>query len=230
MSAIFKQNHAKQCEAWTTLGAVNRAAYIRDASGKLADLTAHPQKAYQLFNHLILQTPRLDDVHHLEGVTGEVNELYLTARGKVMVVGTANATPIAVLGQLLAALLTGNEVILHYPTQADICEQALSLLRNTGMLPEVMEVANDAQLETLLHINRLAVVAAVGTFEELAAMGHILANTDGVLTQIVGVTDAAGCSDMFAPDYIERFMTERVKTVNTTAIGGNATLIELGQG
>jgi delta 1-pyrroline-5-carboxylate dehydrogenase len=35
---------------------------------------------------------------------------------------------------------------------------------------------------------------------------------------------------MFQPDYLERFCTERVKTVNTTAIGGNASLIELGMG
>lgn len=33
---------------------------------------------------------------------------------------------------------------------------------------------------------------------------------------------------MLTPDYLYRFVTERVITINTTAIGGNASLLELG--
>jgi len=70
----------------------------------------------------------------------------------------------------------------------------------------------------------------VGKKEELLQIGKDLSETDGILTQLVPVTDLEGCSEMFQPDYLERFCTERVKTVNTTAIGGNASLIELGMG
>jgi delta 1-pyrroline-5-carboxylate dehydrogenase len=37
-----------------------------------------------------------------------------------------------------------------------------------------------------------------------------------------------GLSEMLTPDYLYRFVTERVRTINTTAIGGNASLLELG--
>lgn len=230
MSAIFKQNHAQQCEAWSQLSAENRAAILRDASGKLAELTSDSVKADKLVNHLLMQSHRLDEVTRLTGATGESNDFYASARGKTMIVGTENAETIPVLGQLVAALLAGNEVILHYPTAPSFCQQALDILQQCGMLPEVMSVANDSQLNVLLHMNRLALVAAVGTFDEMMSISQTLAETGGILTQLVSVIDTQACSEMFEPEYLERFTTERVKTVNTTAIGGNASLIELGMG
>lgn len=230
MSAIFKQNQAQQCEAWGQLSTVERAEFLRAASGPLADLTSNSDKAYHLFNHLILQSERLDEVTRLTGATGETNDLYLAPRGKTMIVGTDHAESIPVLGQLMAALLAGNEVILRYPSQQDLCEKAIAVLKEAGVYAGVMDIANDSELITLLHINRLAVVGAVGSYEEIRAMGQDLAERDGILTQLVSVTDIDGCHEMFEPEYVERFTTERVKTVNTTAIGGNASLIELGMG
>lgn len=62
----------------------------------------------------------LDDVQRMTGATGESNDLYVIARGKTMVIGGESARAMAVLGQLVAALLTGNEVILHYPSQSEM--------------------------------------------------------------------------------------------------------------
>lgn len=230
MSDIYKKNQAKQSEAWALMGAINRAAYLEKASADLAQLTSHSDKANRLFQHLTAQAERLDEVIHLTGATGESNDLYLAPRGKVMIVGTEQSDPIPVLGQLVAALLAGNEVILRYPSQQALCEQAIAALQDAGIYPGVMSIANDSQLTTLLHINGLAVVGVVGTVAEARAIGQDLAETDGILTQLVAVTDMQGCQEMFEPEYVERFTTERVKTVNTTAIGGNASLIELGMG
>jgi len=89
-------------------------------------------------------------------------------------------------------------------------------------------VANDSQTVTLLYIDRLAQVAVSGSRSEVQAISQELANTDGILTQVISVTDMEGLSEMLTPDYLHRFVTERVKTINTTAIGGNASLLELG--
>ena len=77
-------------------------------------------------------------------------------------------------------------------------------------------------------MERLAQVAVAGSYSEIQHISQTLANSDGILTQVIAVTDMDGLSDMLTPDYLYRFVTERVRTINTTAIGGNASLLELG--
>ncbi|MGO3875533.1 MULTISPECIES: aldehyde dehydrogenase family protein [Psychrobacter] len=228
MATEFKKNHAQVCESWRLLGAINRAAYLQAAIPRLALLTGDANKAKRLFNHLLSAAPSLDEVHRMTGATGESNDLYMTARGKTMVIGSESARTMAVLGQLIAALLTGNEVILHCPSQAEMCDEAAKVLYEIGVSDDVLSVANDSQTITLLYIDRLAQVAVAGSNSEVQAISQELANTDGILTQVISVTDMDGMSEMLTPDYLHRFVTERVKTINTTAIGGNASLLELG--
>lgn len=228
MANQFKRNHAQVCESWRLLSAVNRAAYLETAIPKLALLTGNANKARRLFNHLLSFAPKLDEVQRLTGATGESNDLYVTGRGKTMVIGGEKAKTMAVLGQLIAALLTGNEVILHCPSQAEMCVEAVKVLYDTGISEDVISIANDSQTITLLYIDRLAQVAVAGSHTEVQEISQVLANTDGILTQVIAVTDMDGLSEMLTPDYLYRFVTERVRTINTTAIGGNATLLELG--
>lgn len=228
MATEFKKNHAQVCEAWRLLSATDRATYLEAAVPKLALLTGDANKARRLFNHLLSFAPKLDDVQRMGGSTGESNELYVTARGKTMVVGSESARTMAVLGQLIAALLTGNEVILHCPSQDEMCVEAVKALYETGISDDVISIANDSQTITLLYIDRLAQVAVSGNTSEVQAISQELANTDGILTQVIAVTDMEGLSDMLTSDYLYRFVTERVRTINTTAIGGNASLLELG--
>lgn len=228
MATEFKKDHAQVCEAWRLLGAVNRAPYLEAAIPKLALLTGDVNKARRLFSHLLTAAPTLDASQLMKGATGESNELYMTARGKTMVIGTESTRAMAVLGQLIAALLTGNEVILHCPSQNEMCIEAAKILYDTGLSEDVLSVANDSQLVTLLYIDRLAQVAVAGSLQDMQNISQELANTDGILTQVIGMTDTEGLSDMFTLDYLYRFMTERVRTINTTAIGGNASLLELG--
>ena len=228
MATEFKKNHGQVCETWRLLGAVNRATYLQEATPKLALLTGDVNKAKRLFNHLLSAAPMLDEEHRLTGATGESNDLYVTGRGKTMVIGSESARAMAVLGQLLAALLTGNEVILHCPSQDEMCIEAAKILYESGISDDVLSVANDSQTVTLLYIDRLAQVAVSGSQQEVQAVSQELAKTDGMLTQVISVTDMDGLSEMLTPDYLYRFVTERVRTINTTAIGGNASLLELG--
>ncbi|TXD97743.1 1-pyrroline-5-carboxylate dehydrogenase [Psychrobacter frigidicola] len=228
MANQFKTNHAQVCEAWRLLSAVERAVYIEAAIPKLALLTGDANKARRLFNHLLSAAPQLDDVQRMTGATGESNDLYVTARGKTMVTGGETAKTMAVLGQLIAALLTGNEVILHWPSEDEMCIEAVKALYATGISDDVISIANDSQTVTLLYIDRLAQVAVAGNHSEVQEISQELANTDGILTQVIAVTDMDGLSEMLTPDYLYRFVTERVRTINTTAIGGNASLLELG--
>ena len=228
MANQFKRNHAQVCETWRLLSALNRATYLQEAAPKLALLTGDANKAKRLFSHLFSAAPMLDEEQRMTGATGESNDLYVTGRGKTMVIGADSARSMAVLGQLLAALLTGNEVILHCPSQDEMCVEAAKILYEAGISDDVLSVANDSQTVTLLYIDRLAQVAVAGNQSEIQAISQELAKTDGMLTQVIAVTDMEGFSEMLTPDYLYRFVTERVRTINTTAIGGNASLLELG--
>lgn len=230
MANEFKKNHAQVCEAWRLLSSTQRASYLEAAIPKLALLTGDANKARQLFNHLIKGASKLDKVQRMTGATGESNDLYVTARGKTMVIGAQSAKAMAVIGQLIAALLTGNEVILHCPSQSDMCNEAAQILYNAGISDDVLSVANDSQTITLLYIDRLAQVAVAGNHAEVQAISQELANTDGILTLVIPVMDMDGYTEMLSPDYLYQFVTERVITINTTAIGGNASLLELGTG
>ena len=228
MANQFKENHAQVCEAWRLLSAAERAGYLEIALPKLALLTGNANKARRLFAHLLSKAPMLDEVQRMIGATGESNDLYVTARGKTMVIGSESAKTLAILGQLVAALLTGNEVILHCPNQPEMCLAAVKALYEAGISDDVISIANDSQTVTLLHIDRLAQVAVAASPVEVQAISQMLASTDGILTQVISVTDMEGLSEMLSPDYLYRFVTERVRTINTTAIGGNASLLELG--
>lgn len=226
----FKGQHTQRCEAWRLLSAEQRGEYLSAAFESLSQFAADASKAQRLFAHLLAQVATLDDTTELEGATGESNTLYLTARGKTMIVGTASAEVLPVIGQLIAALLAGNEVILHYPSRDELCEQICEILRQVGVFEDVISVANDSQLDVLLHMGRLATVGLVASEQEVSELASTIASTDGILTQVVPVTDMSGCKEMLMPDFILRYTTERVMTINTTAIGGNAKLIELGMG
>lgn len=228
MVTEFKSNHAQVCEAWKLMEASQRVAHLEAAQDKLALLTGDARKAKRLFAYLLEQAPHVSHEVRLLGATGESNDLYNSARGKTMVVGTESAKTLPVLGQLMAALLTGNEVILHYPSQQEMCLEAVDALYKAGVPEDVVSIANDSQTEVLLHMNRLAQVAMVGSAQEVQAISNELATSEGILTQVIAVTDLEGCHEMFDPEYLHRFVTERVRTINTTAIGGNASLLELG--
>ncbi|WP_305846204.1 hypothetical protein [Photobacterium kishitanii] len=61
-------------------------------------------------------------------------------------------------------------------------------------------------------------------------MARQLAQREGVLAQLVAELDGELVPVIGSQHYCLRFITERTRTINITAVGGNATLLELGCG
>ena len=55
------------------------------------------------------------ETRQMPGPTGETNELYCTGRGVILIGADSNASLPAVVGQIAAALVTGNSIILCLP-------------------------------------------------------------------------------------------------------------------
>lgn len=226
---LFSSSSDKSYEDWRLTTALDRARLLGLAVRPLALLTGNTTKATRLFELLLAQADKLDKVLPMQGATGESNVLYLAPRGKTLVMGLEGAETLPILGQLLAALLTGNEAALYYPSQSDTAHTALEHFRQIGLNESIIRLDDEEGDTPLLFDPMLAQVAVVGTLCAARALAAELSDKEGVITQVITVTDVVGCREMLMPDYLLRFCTERVKTVNTTAIGGNASLLELGE-
>lgn len=228
---------SQAAEAWRLMTANERADKLSHAIDKLVQLIDNAEKTKRVLAHILAQASHLDESTLLTGATGESNELYSQARGKTLVLGTEHAQKLPVLVQVFAALVAGNETAVNFASQSSFAQDMVEMLEAAGISASVIyqyaadaEASNETELHDMLSDHRLAQVGMVGTLAEVQQLAAKLSKTDGILTQVIAITDQKGLSEVFCPEYIHRFCTERVRTINTTAIGGNASLLELGAG
>jgi len=140
----------------------------------------------------------------LPGPTGEANTLALTPRGRVLVLGPDADT---LLAQAIQALAAGNAVLAAAPDAV----AALSALTGKGLPIAVLDARPDeAQLSSL----PFDVVAFSGAADEARAIRSALAERAGPIVPLV--TEVI---------YPAAYAHERAVCVDTTAAGGNASLL-----
>lgn len=147
----------------------------------------------------------------LPGPTGESNELRLHARGRFAIV-TRGATPAQAAAAAAKAGAAGNELVMVGDDPA--LRAALQpLAPQARWVPE-------AQLEAVLADPALAGVCLAGPDAGLAR--QVWRAVEGRAGAIVPVVTAAEVAD---PRQLYRFCAEQTLTINTAAVGGNATLL-----
>ena len=142
----------------------------------------------------------------LPGPTGESNRLSFTPRGVVL---CAAGTAAGLLNQLAAALATGNRALLLAPTPEAI---------PANLPPAVLERVRFVGKEEIDTADIAIALVETGLAGSLRTQ---LAARPGA---IVGVVD----TDALMPVDLWRLVAERAVCVNTTAAGGNASLMTLG--
>lgn len=180
--------------------------------------------------HIEQASALLEEHHLLVGPTGETNELYAAGRGVALVIVDETQDSLPTLqtatAMLTAALIAGNSVIVcSDDTQfntliADAAKQA-NLPSNL-----VQTTSFDASQQLLACDVRS--VAYVGNPHAEQAINLQLAKRDGAIVGLVSETDLTAMHVAHDPHLSLRFITERTRTINITAVGGNATLLELG--
>jgi delta 1-pyrroline-5-carboxylate dehydrogenase len=214
-------------EAWNRRGFADRCRLLEPI---LEQLPAHAEAAatVRLAKQLLQDAAALEPVIALPGPTGESNELYLTGRGVVLVLGNEQSTHSLITCQLLAALACGNAVALHWPEQAEWSSALVDACHQSGVPKGALVLSEATSSKDLLQTPDLRLVISSGTPEQIIALNRTLAAQDGVLIQLVAETDTTNCPQLVSPDFLLRLVTEKTRTINTTAVGGNATLLELG--
>ena len=140
----------------------------------------------------------------LPGPTGEANTLLLAPRGRVLCLGPDAET---LLAQVVQALAAGNSVLAIAPGAA----AALSVLNGKGLPLAVLDgVVAAGSLATA----SVDVVALCGEAEALRPIRKALAGRKGPIVPLVTETV-----------YPQAYAHERAICVDTTAAGGNASLL-----
>ena len=149
----------------------------------------------------------------LSGPTGEQNQLSQHGRGVILCLGDASGQPGAVIRQAAWALAAGNGVIAPLSdeirqrfVQAGVPAALLQILPvSVGVV-----IAADSDLRGVDGVMAEAAPAALRGLYQAAAHG------DGPIIQVI---DGA--------DRYFRLITERTQSINTTAAGGNASLLAM---
>jgi RHH-type proline utilization regulon transcriptional repressor/proline dehydrogenase/delta 1-pyrroline-5-carboxylate dehydrogenase len=189
-------------EAWcNAFNSQQRRVLVREAFEKVSALGAG------FWKELDVET-RTD----LPGPTGEKNTLRLFPRGVIYCAGCDETDPHCVERQIAKSLVSGSGVLVVKSDvhQLDIDAIKVKLCRN-GAPEDLITFVSDADAPSVIEADINAVVAEGRKSQEMSARRNLRAGAQiPVLSQ---------------NDPVERFFLERVLTVNTTAAGGNATLL-----
>lgn len=141
----------------------------------------------------------------MPGPTGELNLLSTHARGMILCLGPDLARAVR---QAVLALSQGNAVVVVAPGAEAEFQSAIE-----NGLP-IIAVSGQLEPQALADVTGLAAVASSAGQTTLHDYRVALASRDGVLIPLITERDA-----------VERFALERHLCVDTTAAGGNASLI-----
>jgi len=166
--------------------------------------------------------------HNLVSPTGETNELYTQGRGVaiLLVEDESERGQQAAIAMLAALLVAGNSVVLCSDnTQLrDFVQQ----VNDAAILPTGLLQLATASIYAQLLQQDIRNFAFVGASPRAITLNKELAAKPNAITGLVAETDLLNLTTAQDPALVLRFVTEKVSTINITAIGGNAMLLELG--
>jgi RHH-type proline utilization regulon transcriptional repressor/proline dehydrogenase/delta 1-pyrroline-5-carboxylate dehydrogenase len=171
-------------------------------------------------SQLISIERRLNKPKVLPGPTGESNLLYLEPRGILVCFADKNVTFEYWALSVVTALATGNLVI---SVVSDLFyEEAMEFRKHfvaTGSPEGVLQVAKLRHLEALLSEPKLAGVVIDSHSDRSAFITQKLAQREGAILPVI--------SAEYNDNLIQRLLTEKTVSTDTTASGGNTSLMTL---
>jgi RHH-type proline utilization regulon transcriptional repressor/proline dehydrogenase/delta 1-pyrroline-5-carboxylate dehydrogenase len=223
-----KMSQAQSAQlAWRMKPLNDRLSLIRQLLAKLADkqngfadMTEVNKALAQARKQLILLEKTLSKPTVLQGPTGESNTLHLESRGTVACLRCADSSFGFWLISIVSALATGNCVI-------SIADQSFNdqanLLANTfgqlGAELGVLQSANISHLPTLLAHDSLSGVVLEPTCPLMHYVSQQLAQRTGAILPVISAATTQAL--------ITRLVTEKTISIDTTAAGGNASLMTM---
>lgn len=219
-------------EAWNDLGGQVRADKLLHWADIMSSEISLGLNAAKIAKYQINQgLPLISEEKLMPGPTGESNHLYTSGRGVFIVSCNDVASSVALVGMITSALVAGNCVVISVSAQnIEVANKLLSTLLLACIPTSVVQVAPIDSMALLINEFATAGVVYAGDSAESAKINQQLASREGGLAQLISEVDLSLFSYITDRYYILRFITEKTRTINITAIGGNAALLALGEG
>ena len=196
---LFAVNQAG--ETWRSTLSVEERRQLLNSAPVFADETSHIEPADR----------PVKTEYTLPGPTGEHNTLRLFARGVFLCIG--GSAPSDLIVQIKRALLAGSAVIVAEPVDITALDPLETVFR-VDTIPNGL-ITRVSLADALTYID-LDIDGIVADGPMRKKIGHLVAKRSGPILPILSRYDP-----------IERFFHERTLTINTTAAGGNASLLAL---
>ncbi|WP_261817892.1 hypothetical protein [Vibrio gallicus] len=226
-ASIYFSKAQQVWSIWNQIPFAKRVELIESAANKLA----LPSLLKPLAFHKEHCTLLLSEPQFMPGPTGETNELYTAGRGVALIIADQSVTcecSMALFAQLSVALLAGNTLLVCVQ-DSELAEQVRNLIE-TGQLPnDVLNLVEYEQYTQLLDCD-VRVVGVISQHNLAHVVNRKLAAKSGVIAPLIVESDVKHMPVALDSKLVLRFITERTRTINITAVGGNATLLELGAG
>jgi delta 1-pyrroline-5-carboxylate dehydrogenase len=172
--------------------------------------------------------PFIAQVHQLTGATGETNELYTAGRGVALLIQRADGhqAGVAMMAQLIAVVSAGNSVIVCSDDR-ELTEMLNTVIAESTLPAHLIQITSYDAHNSLLSSD-IRNVGYVGDEPHALVINRRLAQRTGAIINLVAETDLDALPLAHDPCLVLRYVTERTRTINITAVGGNASLLELG--
>ncbi|MFO6423558.1 hypothetical protein [Motilimonas sp. KMU-193] len=229
---------------------MNKVTVFADAqqvwpSWNLAGFSARKPQLFEFYQALKQQQYELAEVclfqleqsaavvaqpQQLVGPTGESNELYCAGRGVALLVVDPSSSTLAsqqsLIGLLTAALSAGNSAIICSDDLA-LNQVLVSAIKNAELPVQLIQIAAFDDYSGLLEYD-VRTLSGVGSPALVQTINRQLAAKEGPIAHLIVETDPVALHQVNDPLLVLHFITERTRTINITAVGGNAHLLALG--
>ncbi len=224
---VFMQNAIKAEHEWRQADLNTRISAVRQLLAQIAKVSIVEELADDFNSTLAAARSQLISIEKqmrkpkvLPGPTGESNILYLEPRGILVCFADKNVTFEYWTLSIVTALATGNIVI---SVVSDLFyEEALAFrdkFNATGAPEGVLQVAKLCHLEALLEQDKLAGVVIDSHSPRCTFMVRKLAEREGAILPVITAE--------YNDHLIQRLLTEKTISIDTTASGGNTSLMTL---
>jgi RHH-type proline utilization regulon transcriptional repressor/proline dehydrogenase/delta 1-pyrroline-5-carboxylate dehydrogenase len=163
-----------------------------EAGKVLEDALAEWREAVDLCLYYADEAEKLQQAQPLNHITGEENTLYLAPRGVFVCISPWNFPLAIFLGQIAAAIVTGNTVIAKPASHTPLIAQRLfELFQKTGLPTNVIRVifasSHDIGDKLVLH-PLLAGVVFTGSTDTAQHINKVLASRQGAIVPLIAET------------------------------------------
>lgn len=174
------------------------ALCTQEAGKALADGIAEVREAADFCRYYATEARKLMQAETvLAGPTGEHNALALHPRGVFACISPWNFPLAIFMGQVVAALATGNTVVAKPAEQTPrVAIRAVELMREAGIPKEVLQLVQgtgEAVGAPLVADERIAGVVFTGSVETAKRINQSLANRKGAIIPLIAETGGQNC-------------------------------------